>query len=186
MLDIDKTSVILPPQGQIPNKSYNPGEDVRVLLRKIEKGSGGIVLDITQSSPDFVEAILRDNIPEVESEQVEIIKITRMAGIKTKVMVRSLDERVDPIGVFIGQYGVRIESLTYALGGERLDFVEYTDDLEVFLKNAFRPVHILDIFVDGDNITLHVDPDKKAMAIGKRASNVRLIGQLIDYHITIE
>ena len=90
ILDIDGTTVVLPPESQIPNRVYEIGEEV--YLKKISRDTGGIVLDITQSSPDYVEAILKKIVPEFESGAVQIDNIARIAGKKTKILVSSTQD----------------------------------------------------------------------------------------------
>jgi N utilization substance protein A len=97
VLDIDSVPVVLPPEGQIPNRPYELGEEVFVLLKQITRGQGGVVLDITQSTPDFVESVLRRIIPELEEGLVNIVKIARVAGKRSKILVEASDEKVDPI-----------------------------------------------------------------------------------------
>jgi len=92
ILDIDGTTVVLPPESQIPNRVYEIGEEVFVYLKKISRDTGGIVLDITQSSPDYVEAILKKIVPEFESGAVQIDNIARIAGKKTKILVSSTQD----------------------------------------------------------------------------------------------
>jgi N utilization substance protein A len=108
ILDIDGTTVVLPPEGQVKGKVYNQGEQIIVLLKQIGKGPGGVVLNITQADPDFVKAVLEENVPELEEGKVKIEKIVRIPGLRTKVLVSSEDPRVDPVGVFVGMKGERI------------------------------------------------------------------------------
>ena len=185
LLDIDGTPLVLPKEWQIPNKSYNPGEEIKVLLKQIAKTSGWIILDITQNSPEVVEAILKQIIPEVEAWRVEIKKIARIPGKRTKVLVYAEDPRIDPVGVFVGQYGQRRESILEALGWERIDFIEYTDDPVELIKRALIPAKVNHIEIDGNNARVEVDPSQKALAIGKWATNVRTASEITGYKIDI-
>ena len=102
VLDIEGVPVVLPSDGQIPKRIYEVGEDIFVFLKQISKDSTGITLDITQSSEEYIEAIINKIVPEVEEGIVRIEKIARSPGIKTKIIVSSTDENVDPVGVMIG------------------------------------------------------------------------------------
>lgn len=124
VLDIEGTAVVLTPEGQVPHRVYEPGEEIFVLLKQIGKGQGGIVLDITQSSPDYVEAILKKIVPELEEGLVKIEKIARIPGKKTKILVSSDDERIDPVGVMVGSGGDRINTVLSLLDGEKIDYIE--------------------------------------------------------------
>jgi transcription termination/antitermination protein NusA len=97
VLDIEGTTVVLGTEGQIPGRIYNPGEEIFVLLREISKGLGGITLTITQSSNDFIEAILRKIVPELEEEKVVIKRIVRIPGKRSKLLVAAIDDKVDPV-----------------------------------------------------------------------------------------
>jgi len=102
ILDIEGTAVVLQPDGQIPNRMYEPGEEIFVLLKQISKGQGGIVLEITQSTTEYIEAILRKIVPELEEGIIAIEKIVRIPGRRTKIIVYSNEEKVDPVGVMVG------------------------------------------------------------------------------------
>ena len=125
ILDIDGTTVVLPPESQIPNRVYEIGEEVFVYLKKISRDTGGIVLDITQSSPDYVEAILKKIVPEFESGAVQIDNIARIAGKKTKILVSSTQDWVDAVGVMVGHKGDRIKTVLSLLDGEKV-VVQFT------------------------------------------------------------
>ena len=185
IVDIEWTMVILGPESQIPNKVYSVWEDVWVLLRQISKGTGWIMLDITQSWTDFIDSLLRKNIPEVEDWRVEIIKIARISGKRTKVLVSSSDEKIDPVGVFVGQYGQRIENLLNALGGEKIDIIENTDDPAELVKRSLKPAKINRVNLSGSRATAVCDESQKAVAIWKWATNLKLASQLSWYIIDI-
>jgi N utilization substance protein A len=102
ILDIEGTAVVLQPDGQIPNRMYEPGEEIFVLLKQISKDQGSIVLEITQSTTEYIEAILRKIVPELEEGIITIEKIVRIPGKRTKIVVVSHEEKVDPVGVMVG------------------------------------------------------------------------------------
>jgi N utilization substance protein A len=97
ILDIDGTSVVLLPEGQIRGKMYSTGEEIFVLLRKIDKDINGVLLDITQASTDFIESLLNKIIPELQEGRVYIDKIVRVPGKRTKVVVGTNEDNIDPV-----------------------------------------------------------------------------------------
>lgn len=146
---------------------YEPGEEIFVLLKQISKGQGGIVLEITQSTTEYIEAILRKIVPELEEGIVEIDKIVRIPGKRTKIVVVSNEEKVDPVGVMVGSKGDRINTVLSLLDGEKIDFVEYTEDPILLIKNCLKPAHIDSIELDDHRAIVTMDESQKALAIGK-------------------
>lgn len=186
ILDIEGTTVVLPPESQIPNRPYEVGEEVFVFLKKISKEAGSIVLDITQSTPDYVEAILEKIVPEFEEGSVRIEKIGRIAGKKTKIVVASNDESVDPVGVFVGHKGDRINTVLSLLDGEKVDFVEYIEDPKELILRLLKPAQVESLeFKDNNKVIARVEEAQKPLAIGKGASNIKLASQLSGYQIEV-
>lgn len=185
ILDIEQTAVVLTPEGQIPLRMYEPGEEIFVLLQKISKDKSGIVLEITQSNEDFIVAILKKIVPEFAEGVVKIEKIARVPGKRTKIVVSSSDEQVDPVGVMVGHRGDRINTVLSLLDGEKIDYVEYTEDQEQLLRLCLRPAQIDNITIEGTRATVSMADDQKPLAIGKWASNIKLAGKLTGLRIEI-
>lgn len=185
VLDIEGVAVVLPADGQIPKRMYEIGEDIFVYLKQISKDSTGITLDITQASEEYIEAIIRKIVPEVEEGTVVIEKIARAAGIKTKVVVNSKDPNIDAVGVMIGHKGDRINILLSLLDGEKVDFIQYSDDPERMIKACLRPADAQQISINGNKAQVVISENQKAMAIGKSASNIKLASKLCGMSIEI-
>ena len=186
ILDIEGTAVVLAPEGQIPNRTYEPGEEIFVLLKQISKGQGGIVLEITQATGEYIEAILRKIVPELEEGTVTIEDIARIPGLKTKIVVSSNNEQVDPVGVMVGSKGDRINTVLSLLDGEKIDFIELVGDSTLMIKNCLKPAHIDNIEIKDKKAIVHMDESQKPLAIGKWASNVKLASQITGYQIEIK
>ncbi len=184
VLEAEWTAVVLQPEGQIPHRIYEPNEEIFVYLKQISKGQWGIVLDITQSSEEYIEAILRKIVPELEEWVVRIEKIARIAWRKTKIVVSSTDENIDPIGVMVGRNGDRINTVLSLLDWEKIDYIEYSDDEETLIRNLLRPAKIDKIEITDRKTFVYMAEDQKALAIGKWAANVKLASK-ISWH-TIE
>ena len=187
ILDIDNTAVVLMPSWQIPGKLYAIGEEVFVLLKKIAKDGSAITLDITQASSDFIEALLRKVIPELEDGKVFIDKIVRIPGKRTKLVVSTSDERIDPVGVFVGQKGQRINTILTLLDGEKIDIIEYDEDggEEALVADSLKPAKVLSVQIVGKKAIVKVPEGDKSKAIGKSASNIKLASELTGYMIEI-
>ena len=185
VLDIEGVPVVLPADGQIPKRMYEVGEDIFVFLKQISKDSTGITLDITQSSEEYIEAIIQKIVPEVEEGIVRIEKIARSPWIKTKIIVSSTDENVDPVGVMIGHKWDRINILLSLLDGEKVDYIEDTDDLETLVRSCLRPAEVKEYNVNWNKVKVTIPENQKAMAIGKWASNIKLAGKLCGVQIEI-
>ena len=185
ILDIEGTTVVLPPESQIPNRPYELGEEIFVFLKKICKEAGGITLEITQASGDYVVAILKKIVPEFEEGIVNIEKIWRIAGKKTKILVSSNDESVDPVGVFVGHKGDRINTVLSLLDGEKVDFVELVDDPKELIIRLLKPAQVEKIEIKDTKAIVRVEESQKPLAIGKGASNIKLASQLSGYQIEV-
>lgn len=167
ILDIEGTAVVLMPEGQIPNKNYEPGEEIFVLLKQISKGQGGITLEITQSSGEYIEAILKKIVPELEDGTVQIQRMARIPGQKTKIIVVSNNEKVDPVGVMVGSKGDRINTVLSLLDGEKIDFIEEVGDSIQMIKNCLKPAHIDNVEIKDKKAIVTMDENQKALAIGR-------------------
>lgn len=185
LLDINGVSVALLPEGQIPGRDYVIWEEVFVLLRKISKDTTGITLDITQTTSDFIVSLLTKIIPELEDKKVSIDKIARIAGRRTKIVVSSDDENIDPVWVFVGQKWSRITTVLSLLDGEKVDFIEHSDDDNRFIADCLKPAKIKTIIIKWNKAFVEVEESQKSLAIGKWASNIKLASQLSGYEIDI-
>jgi len=185
ILDIEGTAVVLGADGQVPNRSYEPGEEIFVLLKQISKGQWGIILEITQTSAEYIEAILRKIVPELEEWVIKIEKMARIPGLKTKIVVSSNDEKIDPVWVMVGSKWDRINTVLSLLDGEKIDFVEEVGDTKQMIKNCLKPAHVDNIEIKDKKAIVTMDESQKPLAIGKWASNVKLAWQLTGYNIEI-
>jgi len=185
ILDIEWTAVVLGADGQVPNRSYEPGEEIFVLLKQISKWQGWIILEITQTSTEYIEAILRKIVPELEEWVIKIEKMARIPGLKTKIVVSSTDEKIDPVWVMVWSKWDRINTVLSLLDGEKIDFVEENWDSKQMIRNCLKPAHVDNIEIKDKKAIVTMDESQKPLAIGKWASNVKLAGQLTGYNIEI-
>ena len=187
VLDIDGATVVLGREGQVPNRIYNVGEEIIVYLKEISKGTGWINLYITQSGTDFITALLKRIVPEYEEGLVEVRKIVRITGKRTKMVVASLDEKIDPVWVFVGHRGDRINTVLSLLNGEKIDIIEDKEDEIMLIVDALRPARVGTVRIEEDEMKAYVElpEDQKALAIGKWAVNIKLAGQLAGMRIEL-
>lgn len=185
VLDIDWVPVVLPPQWQIPHRVYEMWEDVFVFLKQIAKWQWWVVLDITQSSEEYIWAILKKIVPEIEDNIIHIDKIVRIAWKKTKVLVSTTDTNVDPIWVMVWQGWDRINIILSLLEWEKIDYVENSDNLEELLRDCLKPAEVTHVVITNTTATVTVPERHKALAIGKWASNIKLAWQITWLRIEI-
>lgn len=189
VLDIDGATVVLPPEWQVPNRIYNAGEEIIVFLKQISKWSGGINLDITQAGTEFIEALLKRIVPEFEEGVVRVEKVVRITGKRTKMIVASDDEKVDPIGVFVWHRGDRINTILSLLNGEKIDFIEKISDddqgLYKLVMDALKPARVTSVQITDKGAIVDVPEDQKALAIGRGAVNIKLASQLVGMRIEL-
>jgi len=187
VLEAEWTAVVLQPEWQIPHRFYEPNEEVFVLLKQISKWKWWIVLEISQSSPDYIEAILKKIVPELEEWTVKIDKIARIAGIKTKIVISSEDESIDPVWVMVWRKWDRINTVLSLLDWEKIDYIEANDDPSILIQQSLKPAKINKIeIVDDKKAIAYVDSDQKPLAIWKWASNVKLASRITGYNIEIQ
>lgn len=186
-IDLGKAVGILLPEEQVPREAYNPGDRLKVYVVSVEKTSKGPEILVSRSRPEIVEAFFRAEIPEIVSGAVQIKGIAREAGSRTKIAVWTDQDNIDPIGSCIGQRGARVQTIISELKGEKIDIIEYSDDMEEFIENALSPAKITDIQLNGEEKTalVTVPEDQLSLAIGRSGQNVRLAAKLTGWKIDI-
>ena len=187
IVDMGKAEGTLSYKDKIPHENYMPGDRINALLVRIEPSGSGPSLILTRTSKNFVKCLFEREVSEIHDGIVEIKEIAREPGSRTKIAVASNDERVDPIGACVGMRGTRVKSITAELGGEKIDIVEYSDDLRQFVANALQPAKLSEIEVleNEDTVNVKVESDQLSLAIGKRGQNVRLTSKLIRMKVNI-
>ncbi len=184
LLEIDWATIIMDPKWQIPKRTYSQWEEIYVLIKKIST-SWWTNLEVSQSDPEFIKALLYENIPELEEWLVNIEKIVRIPWIRTKVLVSTEDERIDPVWVFVWIKWERINDILSILEWEKIDFIEKTEDPKELIKNALKPAKVDKVEIQWNVAKVYVPENQKAIAIWKWASNIKLASQLTGYKIEI-
>jgi N utilization substance protein A len=186
-IDLGKIIVELPKEYQIRGERYYAGQRIKLYLDKVIKTTKGPKLLISRIHPNLVRKLLEIEIPEVADNVVEVMAISRDPGVRCKIAVKSNDEKIDPIGACVGQKGVRIQSIMDELNGERIDVINWSDNVSVLLKAALAPAEIsyMDIDEEEKRAKVYVEEDQRPLAIGKQGQNVRLASKLIGYEVDI-
>lgn len=186
-IDLGKIIVELPKEYQIRGERYYAGQRIKLYLDKVIKTTKGPKLLISRIHPNLVRKLLEIEIPEVADNVVEVKAISRDPGVRCKIAVMSNDQNIDPIGACVGQKGVRIQSIMDELNGERIDVINWSDNVSVLLKAALAPAEIsyMDIDEEAKRAKIYVEEDQRPLAIGKQGQNVRLASKLIGYEVDI-
>jgi len=183
----DKITTHLPFDQQIRGEKYYSGQRIKLYLDKVTKTTKGPELLISRTHRNLVKKLLELEIPEIKSGLVEIKSIARDPGVRCKVAVYSSDEKIDPIGSCVGQKGVRVQNIMEELNGERIDIIQWSENMEDYIKTALAPAKTSVIQLDskGRRATVYVQPDQRPLAIGKQGQNVRLASILTGWEIDI-
>ncbi|MEW5907759.1 MAG: transcription termination factor NusA [Patescibacteria group bacterium] len=186
-VDLSRITAILPKDEQIRGERYRIGERVKALIFLVEQTARGISIYLSRSHPKFIAKLFEMEVPEIANRIVEIKNIAREAGSRSKIAVFSNQEDVDPVGSCVGQRGIRINTIIAELGGEKIDIIEWSDDIEQFITNALSPAKILDVEAKKKTkeAKVLVEEDQFSLAIGKNGQNVRLAAKLTGWKIDI-
>lgn len=184
-VDLGKTEAVMPVEERIPTERLNPSQRLTFLMKEIEDGVRGKQIILSRADEEFVKKVFAREVPEIASGSVEIKRIAREPGVRTKIAVSSPQSGVDPVGSCVGQKGVRVQAVTNELGGERVDIIPWSDDDEELIRATLAPVEIVSIKLNKDEKTavISVPEDQLSLAIGKDGQNVRLAGKITGYRI---
>ena len=187
-VDLGRAVAVLPYEEQIPGERYRQGERVRALLYKIDPEARGAFIKLSRVRDEFLVELFKLEAPELQSGVVEVKAVTREAGKRAKIAVYTEDERIDPVGTMVGQRGVRVSVVTSELGGEKIDIIEWSDDVAEFIGRSISPAEAMDVKLDTENkiATVTVSEDQQSLAIGRGGQNVRLAAKLTGWKIDIK
>ncbi len=183
----NKITTNIPYDQQIPGEKYYSGQRIKLYLDKVIKTTKGPQLLISRTHPSLVRKLLELEIPEIKSGLVEVKSIAREPGVRSKVAVYSEDEKIDPIGSCVGQKGVRVQNIMDELNGERIDIIQWSENMEDFIKTALAPAKttVIKLFEKEKRAKVFVQPDQRPLAIGKQGQNVRLASNLTGWEIDV-
>ncbi len=186
-VDLGRATALLPYEEQIPGEHYRQGERVKAYLFKVEETPRAINLRLSRAHPQFVKQLFAVEAPEVAHGTVEIRAIAREAGSRTKIAVVATDKNIDPVGACVGQRGVRVNTVTSELGGEKIDIIEWNENQLTFIEHALAPAKISSITLDeaSGRARVEVPADQFSVAVGKGGQNVRLAARLTGWKIDI-
>lgn len=177
----------LPRSLSIPGERLNVGFSIRALLKEVliePRNENQLILD--RASEDFLRELLELEIPEIFEKLVEIKKIVRIAGYKSKVVVSSNDQNIDPVGTCVGIGGSRIKPILQELGNEKIDVIAATDNQEELVKSSLKPAEINRVEIVDDNVAnVWLDEDQRSLAIGRGGQNISLASRLVGLSIQL-
>jgi N utilization substance protein A len=186
-VDLGKAFAILPPDEQMSTEQYRPGLRLKVFIVSVTRGNKGPEIIASRSHPDMLRKLFAMEVPEIMAETVEIKAISREAGARSKIAVIAHQDNIDPIGSCVGQRGTRVQTVINELNGEKIDIIEWNENIEQFIANALSPAQILTVKLnEADHKAIAtVKEDQLSLAIGKAGQNVRLAAKLTGWKIDI-
>lgn len=187
IIEVGRIESLLPREQMIPKENLRVGDRVRAYLTRVERNMRGPQLILSRIVPDFLVRLFELEVPEIEEGLLEIRAAARDPGLRSKIAVKSNDQRIDPVGTCVGMRGSRVQAVTGELAGERVDIVLWSMEPAQFVINAMSPAEVSSIVMDEDahSMDVVVDKEQLALAIGRNGQNVRLASELTGWTLNI-
>ncbi len=190
VVNLGKVEAYLSRDDRVRGENFAPGDRIRCLIVEVRKEGSRVKIFVSRTHPDLVRSLFQLEVPEVSDGIIEVRRVVREPGYRTKMAVVSSDPKIDCIGACVGVRGSRIKAVIDELRGERIDIIRWSDSLEQLIMNGLKPavIHLDNIFPDVENhrAIVIVDEDQQSLAIGKRGQNVRLASKLCGWDIEIK
>jgi N utilization substance protein A len=189
IFDIGKAEARCPKREQSRLEQFSVGERVRVVLLKVDRAAKGPQVIVSRAAPELVSNLFQSEVPEIYDNTVVIRAIAREAGERTKIAVMSRDKDVDPVGACVGMKGMRVQSIIRELRGEKIDIIEFSEEITTFAEKALQPAKVSRVSITDltdKQLEVIVDDTQLSLAIGKKGQNVRLAAKLLGWKIDIK
>ncbi|MCL6087936.1 MAG: transcription termination factor NusA, partial [Actinobacteria bacterium] len=188
LVDLGKVEALLPSNEQVPGEKYKHGERIKCYISEVRKTTKGPQVIVSRTHSGLIRRLFELEVPEIYEGIVTIKSIAREAGHRTKIAVSSSEKNVDPVGACVGPKGSRVRMVVDELAGEKIDIVQYSDDIVTFIKNALSPAKVIKVLTDEETkFALVVVPNEQlSLAIGRDGQNARLAAKLTNWKIDIK
>ena len=189
IFDLGKAEARMPKREQSRLESFALGERIRVVLLRVDRAAKGPQVIVSRAAPSLVQSLFQSEVPEIYDGTVSVRAIAREAGERTKIAVQSRDKDVDPVGACVGMKGMRVQSIIRELRGEKIDIIEYSDEITTFAEKALQPAKVSRVSITDltdKQLEVIVDDTQLSLAIGKKGQNVRLAAKLLGWKIDIK
>lgn len=189
-IDLGSYEGILPKKNQAPHEVYQMGERLKTVVQEVKQNKqGNVSVILSRTSPEFVRKLIELEIPEIYDKTVQIFKIVREAGYRTKIAVYTSKDEIDAVGACVGQKGARIQNVIKEIEGEKIDVLSYSTDPRIFIENALIPARVDNVIIVDEakkKAVVVVDDSQLSFAIGKRGLNIKLANKLTDWEIDVK
>jgi transcription termination/antitermination protein NusA len=189
IFDLGKAEARMPKREQSRLEQFAIGERIRVVLLRVDRAAKGPQVIVSRAAPELVQSLFQSEVPEIYDNTVVIRAIAREAGERTKIAVLSRDKDVDPVGACVGMKGMRVQSIIRELRGEKIDIIEFSEEITTFAEKALQPAKVSRVSITDlgeKQIEVIVDDSQLSLAIGKKGQNVRLAAKLLGWKIDIK
>jgi len=184
-INIDQAELLMPRREQIITERHHRGDTLRAIVKSVEVTARGPEIVISRTDNHFLYKLFEMEVPEIEDGIIDIQAIARQPGDRSKIIVRSNDRRIDPVGACVGMRGSRIQAIVRELNNEKIDIVNFSEQPEVLISRALSPATPLDLYIDEDDkycVALFND-DELEFAIGRGGVNINLASRITNYRI---
>ena len=188
LINLGRIEAILNPREQIQDERFQVKEKIRLYVVGVERGMRGPVVRISRSHPGLLRCLFELEVPEIADGVIEIVNISRDAGKRAKVAVKTNNPAVSAIGTCVGHMGGRIQAITKEIGNEKIDILEWNENIKTFIASSLKPATITDVIITDEenrNAIVVVPNDQLSLAIGKMGINVRLAVKLTNWKLDI-
>jgi transcription termination/antitermination protein NusA len=189
IVDLGTVEAILPKSQQSAVEQYSRGDRIRALIVRVHRFSNDPQIVLSRTDTRLLIRVFESEIPEIYEGTITIKNAVREAGDRSKIAVATTHKEIDPVGACVGIKGTRVQSVINELHGERIDIIEWSDDIIKLASNALKPAKVAQVAMVDEKekrLEIVVDNDQLSLAIGKKGQNVRLASKLTNWKIDIK